>query len=185
MGDGGLLSSFAGDGFWSRPFVRVSDVAPAPGGKIVLLVRTIELRRGEWVESAGRAMQLSANGSIDRRFGVGGQADIGLPKGGSIAAVAVDRRGRVLLAGTIAHRTHGKKRERVHLEFLLMRTTRRGEADRRFGRRGRVVTSFGRRANVRATELLVDRANRISVGGKLAGPKSDNAFAIARFNGGH
>jgi uncharacterized delta-60 repeat protein len=188
MGDGGLLSGFSGDGLWSRPFVRVSDVAPAPGGKVALLIRTIELRKGEWVESAGRAMLLRANGAIERRFGVAGEADISLPKRGSIAAIAVDRKGRVLLAGALARKIRYRKgksiERRFRIDFLLMRTTPDGEPDRRFGRRGQVIAGFGKRANVRASELLVDRAGRISVGGKLAGPSGDNAFAIARYKSG-
>lgn len=179
--DGSLSPGFAGDGLWSRPFTRVSDLAAAPGGKVVLLTRTIELRRGRWIESAGRAVRLRRNGSFDRRFGRRGEAQVRLRRA-LIATLATDSRGRVLLAGTV-RRKPSRKRS-THLEFLLIRTTGRGRVDRSFGRRGRVTTSFGARANVSAAELIVDQNNRITVGGKLSGPTSRNAFAIARYLGG-
>jgi uncharacterized delta-60 repeat protein len=180
--DGSPSQGFAAGGLWSRPFTRISDLAPAPGGRIVLLARTIELSRGEWVESAGGVVRLRRNGSFDPRFGRRGRARLRLPRRSWIAAVAVDRRGRVLLAGTVKRKPRRKRR--AHLELLLIRTTAAGRADRRFGRRGRVRTGFGARSNVRATDVLVDRANRIAVGGKLSGPSSGNAFALAQYLGG-
>lgn len=180
--DGSLNQSFAAGGFWSRPFTRISDLAVAPGGRIVLLVRTIELSRGKWVESAGRAVRLRRNGSFDPRFGQRGKARLRLPRRSSIAAIATDAKGRVLLAGTVKRKP--RRRKRGHLELLLIRATAAGKADRRFGRRGRVTTGFGARTNVRATDVLVDRANRIAVGGKFSGPSNGNAFALARYRGG-
>jgi hypothetical protein len=162
--------------------MRVSDLAAAPGGKIVLLARTVELSHGKWVESAGSAIRLLPNGSLDRRFGHRGKVRLALPRWSSIAAIATDRKGRILLAGTIKRKPrHGRRR---HLEFLLTRMTAKGHPDRRFGHRGRVATGFARRANVRADGILVDPANRILVGGKFAGPSSPNAFAVARYLGG-
>ncbi len=182
IGDNGPRPPFGGDGFLSHPFMRVSDLAVAPGGKIVLLARTIELSHGRWIESGGTAVRLRSDGSFDPSFGHRGEARLRLPKGGSVAAIATDSKGRVLLAGTV--RRKPKHRNQPHLRFLLIRTTAEGGPDRGFGHRGRVVTAFGRRPNVRATDVLVDRANRITVGGKFAGHASQNAFALARYIGG-
>jgi uncharacterized delta-60 repeat protein len=182
MGDGGLNQGFSGGGFWSQPFIRVSDLVVAPSGKLVLLARTLELKRGEWIESAGEAIRLRGNGTFDRSFGRGGRAEIELPKHSSIAGLAIDRKGRVLLAGTIVHQLRHKKRSQQR--FLLIRTTVAGEADGDFGRSGRVTTAFGARGNVRASEVLVDRAGRVTVGGKFSGPATGDAFAIARYLGG-
>jgi uncharacterized delta-60 repeat protein len=180
--DNGLNSTFDGDGLWSRPFTRVSDLAVAPGGKIVLLTRTIELRGGYWVESAGSLTRLRADGSLDRRFGQEGRADLPLPKHSTIAAIATDAKGNVLLAGDV--RRVARRKQRPHRLFMLIRMTPQGAPDaRRFGHRGRVVTSFGSRANVHATDVLVDPAGQIAVGGKFSGPSSTNAFAIARYLG--
>jgi uncharacterized delta-60 repeat protein len=179
IGDSSLNQAFDGDGFWSHPFTRVSDLAAAPDGKIVLLTRTIELSHGKWIESAGQVLRLRPNGARDHRFGDNGVALIQPPRRGSFAALTVDSQGRVLLAGTVKRKPkHGK---RAQLRFLLIRTTPSGGFDPRFGHHGQVSTRFGGRANVRASEILVDSANRIVVGGKLAGPKSANAFAIARY----
>jgi uncharacterized delta-60 repeat protein len=180
--DGAPAGGFSAGGFFSRPFTRISDLAVSPSGKLVLLVRTIELKGGEWVESAGRAIRLRANGSLDAKFGNRGEAQVRLPRRGSISALTTDAKGRVLLAGNVWRRTQGKK-GKLHLEFLLIRTTATGEADRDFGRGGRVSTSFGKRMNVRATEVLVDKAGRIAVGGKFSGPRTGSAFALARYLG--
>jgi len=180
--DGGINQGFSAGGFWSRAFTRISDLVVAPSGKLVLLARTIELSHGEWVESAGEAIRLRRNGSFDTSFGHGGRADVQLPRHSAIAAIATDAKGRVLLAGTVIHQLRHKKRSQ--LRFLLIRTTAAGEPDDRFGRGGRVTTTFGRRSNVLATDVLVDAAGRISVGGKLSGPATGDAFALARYLGG-
>ncbi|HEX2097243.1 MAG TPA: hypothetical protein VHF50_07745 [Solirubrobacterales bacterium] len=178
--DGSPNAAFRGAS-WSRPFTRIADVATAPKGKVVLLVRTIELVRGKWVESRGEAVRLRANGSYDKGFGRGGiLSDLRLPRRASIEAIASDRGGRVLLAGTVFPKA-GKKAPRA--KFLLMRTTKDGETDRSFGRSGRVTTGFGRRTNVQTTDVLVMPGNRILVGGKFSGPSTDTALALARYRG--
>lgn len=179
--DGGIDQGLSGDGFWSRGFTRISDLAVSPSGKLVLLARTIELSHGEWIESAGEAVRLRRNGSFDASFGHGGYADVQLPKHSAVAAIASDAKGRVLLAGAVIRPLRHK---RSQLRFLLLRTTAAGEADDRFGKGGRVTTAFGRRSNVIASDVLVDAAGRISVGGKLSGPATGDGFALARYLGG-
>lgn len=178
---GGPAGSFGSGGLWSRPYTRVSDVAAAPGGKIVLLKRTVELSGGEWVESVGEVVRLRGNGSFDTGFGRRGVAEVTLPKNSALGAITVDPKGRVLLAGTFAKKVKGVKRSQ--LRFMLIRATATGEADERFGRGGRVTTAFGSRANVRASDVLVDKEGRITVGGKFSGPTSSDAFALARYLG--
>jgi uncharacterized delta-60 repeat protein len=185
-GDGSIDGGFATAGFWSRPFTRISDVAAMPSGKIVLLARTIELSGGEWVESTGMAIRLRANGAVDRGFGRGGRADLALPKDGSVAAITTDAKGRVLLAGSVPVEPRGEKAKRsshnsAQLSFLLLRLDAKGERDSDFGRKGRVATAFGANASVHASDVLVDPAGRIVVGGPFSGPNVDAAFAIARY----
>jgi uncharacterized delta-60 repeat protein len=186
--DGGIAQGFSGGGFWSRPFTRISDLAVTPSGKLILLTRTIELSGGEWVESAGEAIRLRSNGSFDTGFGRGGRADVQLPRHSAVAAIAVDAKGRVLLAGTVLRQLRQKKgakgEAKSQLRFLLIRTTTGGEADDRFGRDGRVTTAFGRRSNVIASDVLVDPAGRVVVGGKFSGPATGDGFAVARYLGG-
>ncbi len=181
-GDGNLNQGFGSNGFFSRRFTRVAEIAAAPGGKLVLLVRNIELVRGKWVESRGEVVRLRANGSFDTGFGTAGQADLSLPKRGSVASIAADRKGRVLLVGTVFPKRRGKKAPSSR--FLLLRLTAGGNPDGDFGRRGRVTTGFGRRTNVRGTEILIDGKGRIVGGGTFSGPATGSAFALARYVGG-
>jgi len=184
--DGSPNQAFSGTGFWSRPFVRVGDLVVAPSGKLVLLVRTIELSRGEWIESKGKAMRLRPNGSVDTGFGRGGSTDLLLSRG-SIGAVAVDAKNRVLLVGQVPVKARkGSKGPRgAQSKLLVMRTTAAGKADLGFGRKGRVTTGFGPRTMVLATEVLAGAKGRIVAGAKISGPRTstDNAFAIARYLG--
>jgi uncharacterized delta-60 repeat protein len=181
--DGGADTGLRGSGAWSKPFTRIADVAAAPKGKLVLLVRTIELVRGKWVESSGEAVRLRRNGSYDKSFGSGGIVDdLGAPRRSSVEAIASDPGGRVLLAGTVFPKP-GQNGRAPRAKFLLMRTTKDGLPDRGFGRRGRVTTGFGQRTNVQATDVLVVPGNRILVGGKFSGPSTDTALALARYLG--
>lgn len=187
--DGNLNGGFGAAGLWTRPYTRVSGLAIAPGGKIVLLLRTIELSHGKWVESAARVARLRPSGAFDRSFGQRGEAELKLPRRRSIAAIATDSKGRVLIAGAVKRKPRrGKRRRRTrrraHLSFLLVRTTAAGRTDLSFGHRGRVATSFGAKSNARATDVLVGPGNRIAVGGKLSRPGGGNVFALARYIGG-
>ena len=180
-GDGGIDQSFGSGGFWSRPFTRIADLALSHSGKIFLLSRTIELSHGKWVESTPTIIGLRRDGSFDPGFGRGGRADPQLPKRASIAAIASDAGGRVLLAGSVSRKPrHGRRQP---LKFLLIRMTATGKRDVDFGHHGQVTTGFGPRASVRAADVLVDSAGHIAIGGKLSGPKSDGAFAVARYLG--
>lgn len=180
--DGGIDSSFAENGFWSRPFTRVSGIALAPSGKLVLLARTIELFEGDWIESAGTAVRLLTDGSFDRGFGRGGRVEPKMSKNWEIwRAIEVDARGRVLLLGD-AWRKRGKGKA-LQAKLLLMRLTAAGKPDRRFGHRGRVSTGFGAKTNVRGTELLTGPRGTILAGGNFVGPSIANGFALVRYLG--
>jgi uncharacterized delta-60 repeat protein len=177
--DGSVDQGFGTNGFWARPFTRVSDIAAAPGGKLVLLTRTIELSRGEWIESNGDATRLRANGSLDRSFGQRGRAKPQLAKWAFLEATATDRKGRVLLLGNV-----WSKRKKTWLSrLLLLRLTAAGEFDPDFGRRGRAMTSFGGKTKVRGTDVFTG-GGKIVAGGKIVGPSLKNGFALARYLGG-
>lgn len=180
--DGSIDQGFGSGGFWSRSFTRVADLAVARSGEIFLVTRTIELSHGSWVESAPTIVGLQSDGSFDTRFGRGGRADPRLPRHASIAAIASDAKGRVLLAGTVSRKPrHGGRRR---LKFLLIRMTAAGRQDPHFGHHGRATTGFGPNADVRATDVLVDSTGHISVGGKLSDPRGGAPFALARYMGG-
>lgn len=179
--DGAIDTRFGDGGFWSRPFTRVSDIATAPGGKLLLLTRTIELLEGDWYESNGAAARLRSDGSFDKSFGNGGRLDVKLRKLSFLEAIKADSKGRVLLLGDAWHRR--KNGKGYWSSFLLIRRTAAGEVDPQFGRRGRVTTGFGGRTKVSATDLLLSRG-RIFAGGKVAGPRRGNGFAVVSYLGG-
>ena len=182
LGDGGPNQAFTGTGFWSRPYVRVSDLAVAPSGKLVLLARTIELSRGRWIESKGKVMRLRTDGSVDTGFGRGGSTEVPV-KRGYLSAIAVDAKGRVLLLGSAQTK---ERRNEPRERLVLIRTTATGKLDRRFGRGGRATTGFGADTALQVTDVLAWPKGRIVAGAKLWGPNTptDNAFAVARYRGG-
>lgn len=116
--------------------------------------------------------RLLADGSLDPDFGRSGTATMSGPAGKlSLAAGAVDRLGRVLLAGTFDQ------------SFFLSRLTLGGRIDRHFGKAGRVATSFGSRSRAKGSNLLIDGQGRAVVTGTLSSPllAGGEGLALARF----
>jgi uncharacterized delta-60 repeat protein len=80
------------------------------------------------------------NGSLDTRFGNGGTVELGSAKPSKAFAVAIDDRGRVLLAGQrVSDRPGGPTPER----FALARLRPDGSPDPAFGAHGRVEKTTG------------------------------------------
>jgi uncharacterized delta-60 repeat protein len=107
-------------------------VAIQPDGKIVVAGRSAS---GGWRFAVAR---YTARGRLDPSFGSAGtvRTAIGLGPEAAAAAVAVDRRGRILVAGRAESRTGVS-------EIGLARYTGRGRLDPAFGLGGNVVTSLG------------------------------------------
>jgi uncharacterized delta-60 repeat protein len=124
-----------------------------------------------------RIVRISANGSADTGFGRRGSVVV--PQWMSVAAIASDRRGRILLAGSANGRPSKRNR------FVLARMNASGEIERNFGHGGFVKTGFGRWTFADAEEILIDPQNRIVVGGTLSGSglAADNGLAMARYLG--
>ncbi len=118
--------------------------------------------------------RLFPNGALDTGFGHRGFFK--LPSSLSISALAVDREGRILLAGQpLNHPQHSSA-------FSLIRMKRSGELDREFGHRGEVRTGFGKQTFAIPTEILIAPRNRILLGGQTLVGK--NGVAVARYLGG-
>jgi uncharacterized delta-60 repeat protein len=115
------------------------------------------------------------HGRLNRSFSGNGRVvtDLG---GHSVAhSVAIDSRGRIVAAGTVAGLGGGGG-------FAVARYRRNGSPDRTFGSDGEVVTDLGRYDA--ACALAIDSQGRIVVAGslRLADPPVDNfAFALARY----
>jgi uncharacterized delta-60 repeat protein len=124
-------------------------------------------------------VRISPNGTLDDRFGHGGSARI--PHEMTTSALALDKRGRVLLAGTASADPPN------HSHFLLARMEPTGKIDRGFGRGGMAMTSFGEKTFAKPTQILVDPKGRILVGGIVfSRPRlaTGNGVAIVRYLGG-
>jgi uncharacterized delta-60 repeat protein len=99
-------------------------------------------------------VRISPGGALDHSFGRGGAVHV--PERIAASALAVDRRGRILLAGTaLADRPNRNG-------FLLARMEPSGKIDRGFGRGGLVATGLGG-ASAEPTQVLVDHRDRIVV----------------------
>jgi len=148
----------------------------APSGKIVLL-------RG--VGNGGQVVtRLLPNGGTDRSFGRTGSVRLGLPGGSGFTAVAVDRQGRIVLAGRASKPLRGKHNKGLRRStFLLGRLDAVGTVDRSFGSAGIVRTGFGGKSSSRATQVIVGAGGRILVGGSVSTPAlgTGGGFALARY----
>lgn len=115
---------------------------------------------------------LSAGGAPDRSFGRAGTVAVRLAPPAHIHAIASDRRGRVLLAGShIAFSRHKPA------FFSLLRLSADGGLDRRFGSRGRVNTRFSHWIGASEVDVAVDRRDRPLLGGWLR----EDRFGLARY----
>src|SRR5215208_968605 len=166
---GELDPSFSGDGMRSVAFRGVDDpasVAIDKGGAITV-AGTGCLRVGECGFSLAR---LTADGELDRGFGDGGKVTIrfgSLREGGT--PLAIDSRGRAVVAGTTCRGPHGK----VHCDFAAMRLKQNGELDPSFGNHGRVATNIAphdRKAFVSLNAMAIDSRERIIAAGDRSRP---------------
>jgi uncharacterized delta-60 repeat protein len=175
--EGSLNPGFGFAGFRTAGYRSAPVAAVAPGGKIVLL--------GAKQKASQLVTRLLPNGAADPGFGRIGRINIFPPKHAAFAAVAVDRRGRLLFAGRITKRVapKSKKNPLTRSSFLLARMNPEGSFDRSFGIHGSVPTGFGGPSSAFATQVTVDAKGRIVVGGGVTTPRlaSGGGFALARY----
>jgi len=114
--------------------------------------------------TAGRVVRLTSDGDIDGSFGRNGRITLKRPmKAAALGSIAVDPRGRVLLAGTAMRTRSVRNGLRNPAEFFLLgRLSASGRLDRSFGREGWTRTGFGRRTKVAAAHEVI------------GGPRSEN-----------
>jgi uncharacterized delta-60 repeat protein len=177
--DGALDPSFSGDGKvtsdFGNPFTSDSavDVLVQPDGRIVVGGRT---------GGFGDLARYLPDGSLDPSFGGDGS---GAPSGVSVAAIALQSDGKIVVAGSDTGIGTG-------VDFAVARFNANGSLDDgsasdstpgdSFGIGGRVTTDFGNDENARGVAIQSD--GKIVVVGHRgptnSGPNVD--FAIARYN---
>lgn len=135
--------------------------------------------------------RLTPNGKRDNSFGRRGRTAVSLPgtrydyESQGLGAFALDRRGRILTAGTfgVVVKKKGPIYKRTRGRFSVVRLASSGKVDRRFGKRGWVITRFGRRSDAVAKTAVVDRVGRLVVAGTATRPNLEptGGFALARY----
>ena len=179
---GGLDPSFSGDGWVRTLQVRSStdsylpsgseDVALQPDGKILVTGEIID-PTSHWYFGVFR---YTANGSLDRSFGGGGFAEVDLGNAEFAHAVAVQRNGRIVVAGEADCP--------FAVCFALVRFLPDGRLDRSFGANGVVRTMFAKYGASRAYDVAVQPDGTIvAVGMRFSGndAQNDELFAVARY----
>jgi uncharacterized delta-60 repeat protein len=189
---GDLDSDFASFGFRTVDFAYPPVMALTPTGKILLMGHPYRITIGKGKKRHKVRVQtierLLPNGAFDPGFKRSGRVNIELPEHGSLAAMAVDPRGRILLAGALTRRVSKSPKNPLRRStFLVSRLDADGAIDRGFGHRGSLTTGFGGPSNSFATQVTVDAKGRILVGGGISAPNlgsSGGGFALARYTGG-
>jgi uncharacterized delta-60 repeat protein len=120
------------------------------------------------------ALAAGGHGRLDPSFGSHGKVVTAVEDGGAAQAIALQRDGKLVVAGFAAgYGTNG--------HFEIVRYTPRGRLDRHFGRRGKVGTDFG--AYSYASAIKIQRDGKIVVAGVVVGSSEQVAVARYRPNG--
>jgi uncharacterized delta-60 repeat protein len=173
--DGERMAGFGSDGV--RVFKRLNLGVLEPSGAMVL-----SYRRDQTLDLA----RLRPDGRRDMGFGRAGMAKVHLPFefGFHVRPVAVDAKGRVLLAGFIGSPVATDvERLPKRSAFVVARLLPNGELDRGFGKRGWIITSFARPLEVTSAQATLDPKGRLLVAGTVTKQhhRVGGAFLIARY----
>jgi uncharacterized delta-60 repeat protein len=179
---GELDGSFSGDGWVRTLEVRSptnsylprggEDVALQRDGKI-LVAGTILDATSHWYFGV---LRYTPDGSLDRTFAGDGLAELDLGEAEFAHAVALQRDGRIVVAGETDCQ--------FAVCFALVRFLPDGSLDRSFGTNGVVRTTFATYGASRAYDVAVQPNGKIvAVGMRFRGDdaQNDELFAVARY----
>ena len=158
--DGTLDRTFGRDG---RVVTKLFEYGASAGAAVLQQDGKVVVNASD--ASRSFLVRYSADGKLDRSFGVGGKA---VASRRVLPLLALQQPGgRFIVAGSVTAR-HGRA-------FFLGRYTQKGDADSSFGRDGKAFTDFGSPAVANA--LAVQANGKIVV----AGSRRFNDFAVARY----
>jgi uncharacterized delta-60 repeat protein len=149
-------------------------------GRIVLLCRPQQLTLNQSVSKIAR---LLPDGRFDRSFSKGWTYKFKGPLW-RLNVLAVDRRERPLLIGTLIHPLSPKNRPPFHRWFAVMPLRSSGEPEHSFGRAGwQAITRFDPHSDLAASEAVIDSEGRLVIAGTARRPRisAQPGFALARF----
>jgi len=167
--NGELDPAFSGDGKQAVPFNSAAgaSVALGKGGTVIAAGPTCSSRACH-LEVA----RLTAGGELDPGFGQGGKAIFGERLVNDPTPVAIDSRGRTVVAGTTCRKGH--------CDFGIVRIRQAGDLDPSFGNDGRVTTHVdrgGRKYATQLTAMAIDPRGRIIA----AGNATHGRVALVRY----
>jgi len=173
--DGQFLDGFGEDG--ARTVGTYDFGVLEPSGAIIL--------SQEYKHSIG-VVRLRPDGSRDPSFGGDGVANVALPPaatGSHMQPVAVDAKGRILIAGFVRSR-HGRNSEERGGKnaFVVARQLADGMVDKRFGANGRILTSLPDPLEVSSFSAELDAQGRLLLAGRFTKPGSfAGGIVVARY----
>lgn len=167
MADGSLDPSFGTGGKAIADFGGTSSVGLAlalqKDGRIVLAGYNIT---GTPPKVQAAVARFTSAGQLDPSFGVNGQQTILVGSGTQAWAVTTQKDGKIVLGGTIDS------------QFAVLRLTRSGNLDTRFGSMGSQVAAFPGRSSI-AMAVAIQKDGRIVAAGSAEGTQP--IYALARF----
>ena len=129
--------------------------------------------------SSWRVVRRSANGRVDTAFGRRVVVELH-GRYSALTSLAVDGRGRILIAGTLRLEKRNGKGTRSF--FTVFRLLPSGRLDRRFGHGGWVRTGFGQSADVNVSATAIDVSGRLIVAGGARAPwLQPSGIVMARY----
>ncbi|HKO38413.1 MAG TPA: hypothetical protein VJU14_08600 [Solirubrobacterales bacterium] len=154
-----------------------------PNGRLLVLSSPRRFNGPGRVHSVTVIRRFNGKGALDRSFARHGAAGIRLPGRSSLfGSIAVDPRGRVLLAGALNLRRTKPQTDSIR-RFVLARLRSDGLRDLSFGSRGTLTTPFGRRSRANARAILLEPNGGIVLAGSLGASYlvNETGFALARY----
>lgn len=180
LADGTLDKSFNDSGLVVINFDQVSQangVAIDAYGRIVVVGNALMTGR-VLIEGSCQGFavaRLGPDGRLDASFGNNGGVVTQFPnESGCAHDVAIDRRGRIVVAGFAV--LNGRQ------HFAAARYDANGDLDRSFGVGGTVTTAFPSQVLSQAHAVTIDRQGRIFLAGQMNDGRSTTFFAVACYN---
>jgi uncharacterized delta-60 repeat protein len=174
--NGRLDRSFSGNGKVTTNFVAGGDASGDGAESVAIDSRGRIVAAGYAAGKHSRKgeqfalVRYKRNGGVDRSFSQNGRVTTDFDRGSDNAhAVAIDSRGRIVVAGSAWISGEGDG-------FALARYKPNGHLDRSFAHDGRVTTSFDPGYGL-AYSVAIDSRGRIVA----AGTDTDSSFALARY----
>jgi uncharacterized delta-60 repeat protein len=178
------VSRYTPDGLVDRDFgVNGTVVTPSSADEVIADVVIDSENRivaAGYVRPGGSSFQFALacfrpeDGTLDPGFGTGGKVQTDLSGAAlGISRLALDADDNILAVGSAFGPGH---------RFVLVRFTRNGTLDMSFGANGVVVTDFEATAGDRVHALIIDRQERILLGGVSRSDPSAGQWTLARYD---